>query len=195
MKYSVNVPDDLAMAAKAAAERAGVNQATWTRGALESALKPAGPIEDLMGLQQDLGQVRDELGETQKVLVRTQEGLDSVTAELGRTWADLEATRGLAGELEDMRAQLRAAEGRVKWVELDVDRAKEDGLKALENANRIVVEKDERIGDLRRALGLAEGQLAEAARREMAIMERIPRLTEQSGSAGRPWWSRWFRRT
>ena len=194
MKYSVNVPDEIALAAKAAAEGRGVTQATWTREAMMAALEPAGPAEDFEGLQQDLERVRDELNETQQVLVRTQVGLDSVTAELGRTWADLEATRGLAGELEDMRAQLRAAEERSKWVELDVDQAKEEGLKALENANRIVVEKEERIGDLRRALALAEGQLAEATRRERIIMDLIPRLTEQSGPGRRPWWSRLFRR-
>lgn len=195
MKYSVNVPDDVAMAAKAAAEERGMTQATWTREAMMAALTPGGPQEDLVGLQQDLERVRGQLSETQKILDRTREDLDRMTEERDRTQADLTASQGIVGELGDLRAQLRASEDRAKWIELDVERAKEDGLKALENANRIVAEKDDRIGDLRRALALAEGQLAEAARREMVIMERIPKLTEQSGPGRRPWWSRLFRQS
>ena len=199
MKYSVNVPDELAMAAKAAAERAGVNQATWTRGALVSALKPAGPIEDLAGLQQDLERVRGELSETQKVLDLVTQERDR---ERQRTREDLEASQSLARELEEMTAQYHAADSRVRWKELDVEQAKEDGLKALENASKTIagletqiVGLQAHIEDLRRTLSMADGQLAEAARREREIMARIPLLPEQSGPAGRPWWSRWFRRT
>lgn len=188
MKYSVNVPESVALAAKAAAEARGINQATWTREVMVAALDPAGPDDG----GEVLAEVREDLEKTRQVLA-------TVTDELDRTRADLEASGDCAGELERIRAQLTAERERSKQAELSLEQVREEGFKALENANKIVASRETQIQgleshieDLRRTLSLAEGQLAEAARREREILSRIPMLPEKTGQ---PWWSRLFKRT
>lgn len=110
MKFSVNVPDSVAEAAKEAATAAGVSPAEWTRRALLAALHPpevtAAPNENLESTLNDLARTqaeRDQLAADVADLRRDLEHRDQVLAERA------DEIRWLRGEVSKLNDKLTPA--------------------------------------------------------------------------------------
>lgn len=183
-KYSVNVPDEVASAARDAARLAEVTPAEWTRRALVAALHPPGDNPDLVQALEDLARTRGKMDK-----------LASDAAEAVGLRDDLTTCNQMLKEREDQvktfemqmclyQDQIQILEERARSAEMKAalgERDLETAEAKLRGSEAVQAQMEERLRESRAVNSQNEGLIASL----MTAQNRL--LTE----AGRPWWKFW----
>lgn len=183
MKYSINVPDSVAEAAKARAADLGMSPAEFSRRALVAACTQTDPNEGLERTQAELGRVRAELAEVTAERDRLREDLATAEASAKQVRAEASAAatarEDLAAQVLELEEARHALEKRVIRAEVLAERMEAETTDAREASAKLTAEKDARIGELKQAYDHTVGLLADEKRRAEAL------IPERSGpSAG-----------
>lgn len=112
VKFSVNVPDTVAEAAKEAAAAEGVTPAEWTRRALLAALHPevnAAPDETLNATRTDLERTRADLERTQAERDQIAAKLTAAETQIAVLTAEAQKDAGHIESLQSTIATIAAA--------------------------------------------------------------------------------------